>query len=403
MFYNANGELDKSITIKDEGVKVTTTTTHYYYDAFGRRIAKSSSVKKSSKLGLKGNVPKFGLVSYEKPIINTMLMLWDGNRQVQEYTTDHVFTTVYEQDSFEPVARIVQLSAQNEKQRVADGVVHVRRYVPSGIITQEVLDNIEKAKQPLFKIYHYHCNHLGTPQELSDDKGDIVWLSYDRAWGESFDKFYKSQFIDNYEILAEQLQPFKFQGQFFDTETGFHYNRFRYYDSDVGMFISRDPIGLLGGDNVFQYAPNPVMWIDPFGLISIHDIALNKAKQLKISQGINDATKISVVRDKVTGKTYTGISGNPYQKISKGLERYLPTKSRTDWKVKNCAEVDALNKAFKARPGANMKDMKIVTITIRNNTNKEPCGNCSITTRNASVEKFKYEVEDVENFSGCNH
>ena len=51
----------------------------------------------------------------------------------------------------------------------------------------------------------------------------------------------------------------------------------------------------------------------------------------------------------------------------------------------------------------NMKDMKIVTITIRNNTNKEPCGNCSITTRNASVEKFKYEVEDVENFSGCNH
>ena len=80
MFYNANGELDKSITIKDEGVKVTTTTTHYYYDAFGRRIAKSSSVKKSSKLGLKGNVPKFGLVSYEKPIINTMLMLWDGNR-----------------------------------------------------------------------------------------------------------------------------------------------------------------------------------------------------------------------------------------------------------------------------------------------------------------------------------
>ena len=32
------------------------------------------------------------------------------------------------------------------------------------------------------------------------------------------------------------------------------------------MFIQRDPIGLLGGDNVYQYADNPVMWIDPFGL-----------------------------------------------------------------------------------------------------------------------------------------
>ena len=49
-----------------------------------------------------------------------------------------------------------------------------------------------------------------------------------------------------------------------------HYNRFRYYDSDVGMFISRDPIGLLGGSNVFQYAPNPVMWIDPWGLSPCH-------------------------------------------------------------------------------------------------------------------------------------
>ncbi|MDO4431657.1 MAG: RHS repeat-associated core domain-containing protein [Lonepinella koalarum] len=58
----------------------------------------------------------------------------------------------------------------------------------------------------------------------------------------------------------------RFQGQFYDVETGLHYNRFRYYDSDVGMFSQRDPIGLLGGINIFQYADNPVMWIDPFGL-----------------------------------------------------------------------------------------------------------------------------------------
>ena len=107
---------------------------------------------------------------------------------------------------------------------------------------------------------------MGTPQELTNQDGDVIWLTYDRAWGGSFDTIYKQQFIDNYALQESELQPIKFQGQFFDSETGLHYNRFRYYDSDVGMFISRDPIGLLGGNNVFQYAPNPVMWIDPWGL-----------------------------------------------------------------------------------------------------------------------------------------
>ena len=125
---------------------------------------------------------------------------------------------------------------------------------------------IANASQPIIKIYHYHCNHLGTPQELSDDKGDIIWLSYDRAWGGSFDSLYKQQFVDNFAISENELQPFKFQGQSLDVETGLHYNRFRYYDSDVGMFISRDPIELLGGINNFAYAPNPIEWIDPYGL-----------------------------------------------------------------------------------------------------------------------------------------
>ena len=96
----------------------------------------------------------------------------------------------------------------------------------------------------------------------------LLLFFYDRAWGGSFEAIYKPQFIDNWAISESELQPIKFQGQSLDTETGLHYNRFRYYDSDVGMFISRDPIGLLGGSNVFQYAPNPIGWIDPCGLKS---------------------------------------------------------------------------------------------------------------------------------------
>ena len=177
------------------------------------------------------------------------------------------------------MARVVQLSEVLEKQRINNAVTHVWQYVPSGIVTQDVLDNVENAKQPLVKIYHYHNNHLGTPQELSDDKGDIVWLSYDRAWGGSFETIYKQQFIDDWSISEAELQPIKFQGQSLDVETGLHYNRFRYYDSDVGMFIQRDPIGLLGGNNVFQYAPNPIGWIDPWGLNPCHEVKNNKTHQ----------------------------------------------------------------------------------------------------------------------------
>ncbi|MDN7981859.1 RHS repeat-associated core domain-containing protein [Burkholderia multivorans] len=58
----------------------------------------------------------------------------------------------------------------------------------------------------------------------------------------------------------------RFQGQQEDEETGLHYNRHRYYDPSSGRFVSKDPIGLDGGINVYQYADNPTGWIDPLGL-----------------------------------------------------------------------------------------------------------------------------------------
>ncbi|WP_218032530.1 RHS repeat-associated core domain-containing protein, partial [Halomonas cupida] len=47
---------------------------------------------------------------------------------------------------------------------------------------------------------------------------------------------------------------------------GLHYNRFRYYDPQIGRFTTQDPIGLAGGENLYMYAPNPTGWVDPLGL-----------------------------------------------------------------------------------------------------------------------------------------
>ena len=134
------------------------------------------------------------------------------------------------------------------------------------VIPKRQKQRLAHQSQTGVRIYHYHTDHLGTPQELTNDRGEVVWLNYSQAWGGSYETKCFAKELDNLDVSADLLQPIRFQGQFFDGETNLHYNRFRYYDSDVGMFISRDPIELEGGLNIFSYAPNPIMWIDPFGL-----------------------------------------------------------------------------------------------------------------------------------------
>ncbi len=106
----------------------------------------------------------------------------------------------------------------------------------------------------------YQNDHLGTPQELLDDAGKVVWLGRHRAWGGE-----KTVWRETPEP-NEVGNAIRFQGQYHDEETGLHYNRYRYYDPGSGRFVSKDPIGLAGGLNVYQYAPNPIEWIDPLGL-----------------------------------------------------------------------------------------------------------------------------------------
>jgi len=60
---------------------------------------------------------------------------------------------------------------------------------------------------------------------------------------------------------------FGFPGQYYDSETGLHYNYHRYYDPRTGRYLTPDPIGQLGGINLYVYALNdPTAIFDPFGL-----------------------------------------------------------------------------------------------------------------------------------------
>ena len=212
-------------------------TAEYHYDALGRRIQKRS---KHHHTGDEQNV----------------IYGWEGNTLAYESNDQVTKHYVYEKGSFVPLLQAVYTEAIGLHQTPdwSDTPYSLQR---------DPLWKISQKATEWNDIGFYHCDHLGTPQEMTDHTGVIIWRANYLAWGKCKTEKAKSSFFENSEILSNNI---RFQGQYFDQETGLHYNRYRYYSPYVGRFISKDPIGLLGGHNVYAYAPNPVEWIDPLGL-----------------------------------------------------------------------------------------------------------------------------------------
>ena len=110
-------------------------------------------------------------------------------------------------------------------------------------------------------VYFYLNDHLGTPQQLlNGDTGAVVWQAAYLPFGEV-------QISVN--TVTNNL---RFPGQYYDAETGLHYNWNRYYDPASGRYISADPIGLEGGANLYLYVNNnPISFIDINGFASYKD------------------------------------------------------------------------------------------------------------------------------------
>ncbi|GFM66098.1 hypothetical protein PSCICJ_22160 [Pseudomonas cichorii] len=127
--------------------------------------------------------------------------------------------------------------------------------------------------------FYYQLDHLGTPQELTDYSGEILWSAQYRAYG-------NLSALD----VAEIDNPLRFQGQYFDAETGLHYNRHRYYNPGTGRFLTPDPIKLAGGLNNYRYVPNPTGWVDPLGLNNCPTNAGNGVSQQSANPATNQAS-----------------------------------------------------------------------------------------------------------------
>nr|WP_295781704.1 RHS repeat-associated core domain-containing protein [Rhodoferax sp.] len=110
--------------------------------------------------------------------------------------------------------------------------------------------------------HYYHHDHLGTPQRLTNQAGEITWRAVSEAFGKTF--------VDTTlapTTTAATINNLRFPGQVEDPETGTHYNMMRDYDPSIGRYVQSDPIGLKGGLNTYAYVENyPLFAIDPQGL-----------------------------------------------------------------------------------------------------------------------------------------
>ena len=224
-------------------------TTIFSYDALGRRLSKSSG-ETTTLFGWDADVLAFESTQSRSAIE-------DGG----EYGWSVHY--IHEANSFVPLVQVRQSSAMALSETTdAKALMEANGGVYD--IEQDPLWNGEQRHVPRAferkEMAFYQCDHLGTPQELTDHEGSVAWSAQYKAWGEA------REAISETGRRAGFRNPIRFQGQYWDEETGLHYNRYRYFDPRSGRFVSQDPIGLAGGIHTMAYAPNPAGFIDPLGL-----------------------------------------------------------------------------------------------------------------------------------------
>lgn len=167
------------------------------------------------------------------------------------------------------VASYVYNAQRQRTRKVAGSELTVYHYDLVGNLLAEtradgslVRDYVWVDSMPVAKIEagetlaYLHTDHLNTPRLTTDSQGAVVWRWEGKAFGDS-------------PPTGSITVNLRFAGQYYDSETGLHYNWHRYYDPKIGRYITSDPIGLAGGLNTYAHVKNnPLRFTDPFGLFS---------------------------------------------------------------------------------------------------------------------------------------
>ncbi|MEY9935535.1 RHS repeat-associated protein [Catenulispora sp. GP43] len=187
-------------------------TWRYRYDPLGRRTTKT----------------RFSTA--DEPV-EQVRFVWDGLRVAEQESIRHdgsvtALTWDYDPGTFRPAAQRSRSRASSD-QAWSDEAFHA------------VVADLS-----------------GAPTELVGPDGRVAWRLttslFGRTVGTAAD--------------AGVECPLRFQGQYFDAETGLHYNLHRYYDPDTASYLTPDPLGLAPAPNDRAYVTNPLTYSDPLGL-----------------------------------------------------------------------------------------------------------------------------------------
>ncbi|EYF08511.1 RHS repeat-associated core domain-containing protein [Chondromyces apiculatus] len=209
----------------------------FLYDPFGRRMRKTVTTRR----------PDAGPL--DEPAVRTVDYVWDGDEVAMEIDSDageRVF--VHEPGSFLPV--------------------------------------LERRGGETFA---YVTDRRGVVREVVDREGRVAWAGLVSAWGEII-----AEAGDD----ARARPPFRLLGHWHDPETGLAYAHHRYFDPETARWLSTDPLGLDGGNNLSAFNGSPTEHVDPLGLYNRAEFQqwLNKFAPMRKKAADNTNAKADEMR-----------------------------------------------------------------------------------------------------------
>ena len=196
-----------------------------------------------------GNLSSDGQRSYIWDALNRLVRVEENGVELASYGYDSQNRRIRKTANGRTVYYHYDLDNQLLAETLADGTP-LREYVyldgePLAVRVHDINPGM----------YFYVNDHLGTPQQLMNLSREVVWKAAYLPFGAAQIR------------VGTITNNLRFPGQYYDAETGLHYNWNRYYNPAIGRYISADPVGLEGGMNLYAYVDNdPVNWSDPNGL-----------------------------------------------------------------------------------------------------------------------------------------
>ena len=192
--------------------------------------------------------------------------LWDGNTIFHEWE-ENAAGSKKPQQKIDYQANYVVKLAEKKMQGAKEKTVK-REPAPESLVTWIFQDDfVPRAKITKDGRYSIMTDYLGTPVGAYDENGNLVWERELDINGKVMPAGKDSYGRTLQEVGDRIFIPFRFQGQYEDEEIGLYYNRFRYYDPEIGQYTQQDPIGLTGGNpTLYGYVYNTNVQVDELGL-----------------------------------------------------------------------------------------------------------------------------------------